>query len=122
MARQPGASEPEQAVGRPPAGNVVPEVKLLAQKANPPVPGQGKGASGSSAPGCNRCVITAFKTPIVTLFMSESGHDGQRVPKSAMPVPVVATMSDPAKPRLEIMTLDGPRWVAAADVTIEPKP
>lgn len=51
--------------------------------------------------------------------MSESGQDGQRVPKATLPVPVIATSSDPANQRLAIMTLDGPRWVAADDVVID---
>lgn len=79
-------------------------------------------SEGIEAAVCTRCRIIAFKPQIVTLFMSETGQDGQRVPRTALPVPVVATPTHPTKLRLAIMTMDGQRWVSAADVVTEQLP
>lgn len=68
--------------------------------------------------GCAACTIIGFRSPIVTLFMSERGQDGQRVPRETLAVPMHGQAIGGG--RLQIMTLDGPRWVAQADVDVSP--
>lgn len=120
---RPDSSQAAQADGaRALPGPAAVAARPAVQAVGAPSPKQARPGPEASTTGCARCVITAFKSPIVTLFMSEGGQDGQRVPKSTLPVPVVATASDASRSRLEIMTLDGPRWVAAADVVIDRTP
>jgi hypothetical protein len=60
----------------------------------------------------------AFKPAVVTLYMSEAGQQAERVPKSTLPLPIVAASSNAASGRLQIMTLDGVRWVPIAEVQL----
>jgi hypothetical protein len=127
------AIAPEQIDGRQTAGLVAPSGTPAPTSPSPAgsatagVPigsadGSRSRATANVGAGCTRCRITAFKPQIVTLFMSEAGQDGQRVPKAALPVPVVATSTDPTRTRLAIMTMDGQRWVSSADVVTEQLP
>lgn len=125
LSPQSGAVAPVQVGGdggRQPSSASAPAAVAVGPSTASSGPGPARILSNGGSTGCGRCKITAFKPAIVTLFMSESGQDGQRVPKAALPVPVVASSNDPAKPRLEIMTLDGPRWVSIADVVIDRTP
>jgi len=60
-----------------------------------------------------------FRNANVTLFKSEVGQDAQRVPKTTLPVPSHATVGAGNSDRLQIMTLDGVRWVALSDVEVD---
>lgn len=75
---------------------------------------------GANASTCVKCTIVGFKVPLVSLFRSEHGPDAILVPKSAIPVPVVAVPASPAtgSTRYQIMTLDGMRWVAPEQVEL----
>jgi hypothetical protein len=71
---------------------------------------------------CSPCVITSFRPKVVELYYSESGHEAQRIPKSALSVPMAARASRAGADRLEVMTLDGKKWVSVRDVQIAAKP
>lgn len=72
---------------------------------------------GAASP-CKACTIVGFRQPIVTLYMSEAGQEAQRVPKAALPLPMVSAKPTDSSARLQIMTLDGVRWVSQSDVDI----
>jgi hypothetical protein len=62
--------------------------------------------------------ITGFKKSTVILYSSATGADGQKVPTSNMPLPLPVRAQAAGGARLEIMTLDGPRWIARNDVIL----
>lgn len=90
----------------------VPAAKEGAEKQASAVPAQ------SGAP-CRPCTIVGFRNANVTLFKNVIGEEAQRVPKSSIPVPIIGTATDGASDRLQIMTLDGIRWVSSAEVELE---
>jgi hypothetical protein len=83
-------------------------------------PGADASGMGANASTCVKCTIVGFKVPLVSLFRSEHDPDAILVPKSAIPVPVMAVPASPATglTRYQIMTLDGMRWVAPEQVEL----
>jgi hypothetical protein len=65
---------------------------------------------------CKQCTIVAFRTANVTLFKNVIGQEAERVPKTSIPLPTIGTAVDGTTDRLQIMTLDGVRWVSTAEV------
>jgi len=133
----PAGPQPTVAAAGAPAINEAPR----AQAPGTPASGTtGSGTSGSVTPAsgtpiagsppsgtlpavrigaaCAKCTIVAFKPAVVTLYMSEAGQQAERVPKSTLPLPIVAASANPASGRLQIMTLDGVRWVPIAEVQL----
>lgn len=90
------------------AGGVVAGVSVA------PVP---RPTVGDASP-CKACTIVGFRQPIVTLYLSETGQEAQRVPKAALPLPMVSAKPTASSVRLQIMTLDGVRWVSQSDVDV----
>lgn len=103
---------PSTAVGAPTTGNEVPLVAPL---------NEGVISSASKAVADDRNTITALKTGNIVLFSSSTGFDGQRVNSASIGLP--AKIRDRTNNgRYEIMTIDGPRWVAANEVELAAKP
>ena len=76
------------------------------------------GPSNPTAPvTCGTCRIVGFKPQMVTLYLSEGGQEAQRIPRTAMQLPILAASGK--ADRLQIMTLDGLRWVASSDVQLD---
>lgn len=64
--------------------------------------------------------IAQFKPPVVTLYLDATGTEAQRVPRTALPVPMPTLAAGPDGARVLILTLDGPRWVAVTEVDLAP--
>jgi hypothetical protein len=60
--------------------------------------------------------ITGFRGPTVILYSSERSNEGEKVPASSLPLPLRSRAASPGSPRVEIMTVYGPRWIAKSDV------
>jgi hypothetical protein len=63
--------------------------------------------------------IKQFKSASVVLYANETGHDGQRVAVSSLPLPLPTGRLSADRTRIEIMTVAGVRWVSAAEIAGE---
>lgn len=63
--------------------------------------------------------IKQFKSNSVVLYANETGHDGQRVAVSSLPLPLPTGRLSVDRTRIEIMTVAGARWVSAAEIVVD---
>lgn len=68
----------------------------------------------------DQSVIVGFKRSTVILYGSPDSHEGERVPTDALSVPLKPSSQTTNASRVQIMTIDGPRWIAKSDVTFGP--
>lgn len=61
-------------------------------------------------------VVRQLRAASIVLYRTESGHEGQRVAASSLPLPLRTDRRSADGSRFEIITVDGPRWIAFADV------
>lgn len=107
----PVAATPAPATGNQSAAASTPAIVTTKQG------GPANEVATTIAPGARGDVIASAKGASVVLYASPDGADGQRVPSSALGFPI-STSSRTQSGRYEVMTVDGPRWIAAAEVTM----
>jgi len=91
--------------------------------ASPPAKGAGAPASpGASVHAGNHDdgFIRRFRAASVVLYRTETGHEGQRVPTSFLSLPIRVNRRSADGSRFELMTVEGSRWIAFADVAGAP--
>jgi hypothetical protein len=64
--------------------------------------------------------IVGFRGQTVILYSSETSNDGERVPAATLPLPLRVRPGPPTAARVEIMTVQGPRWIAKTEVSLGP--
>lgn len=85
------------------------------------VAGAGSGtATNASSPSAQRQMVIGFKHATVILYGSPSSNDGERVPANSLSVPFKPSAQSDSGARIQIMTVDGPRWIAKSDLTFGP--
>ncbi len=62
--------------------------------------------------------IIGFRGPTVILYSDELSNDGQRMPAAALQAPLPVRSAQAGSPRVQIMTVYGPRWIARAEVVL----
>jgi len=100
------------AVAAVPAGPAAGSGSADAGRGVPQVPGAARPASVGT-------VITGFRGQHVVLYYSESGKDGEMVSSQALPLPMRYGPTTVDAGRLQVMTVQGPRWVARHEAVIE---
>ncbi|MGO4682097.1 hypothetical protein [Hyphomicrobium sp. 2TAF46] len=82
------------------------------------VAGVGNGTT-TNAPSSSaqRQMVTGFKHATVILYGSPTSNDGERVPADSLSVPFRPSAQSDSGARIQIMTVDGPRWIAKSDLT-----
>jgi hypothetical protein len=73
-------------------------------------------AHSAPSPSLGAAQVVAFKSNAIILFTGETGSDGHKVPVSTLPLPLHVSVRSKASGRAEFMTIEGPRWIALADV------
>lgn len=76
--------------------------------------------NASSFSSAQRQMVTGFKHATVILYGSPTSNDGERVPADSLSVPFKPSAQADSGARIQIMTVDGPRWIAKSDLTFGP--
>lgn len=63
--------------------------------------------------------ISGFRSSTVILYSRDVGSDGVRLSAAALPTPLVIRGRSSDGGRLEISTVEGPRWIAASDAILD---
>ncbi|RUP08776.1 hypothetical protein [Hyphomicrobium sp.] len=85
------------------------------------VAGAGSGtATNAPSTSAQRQMVIGFKHATVILYGSPSSNDGERVPANSLSVPFKPSAQSDSGARIQIMTVDGPRWIAKSDLTFGP--
>ncbi|MBS0238063.1 MAG: hypothetical protein JSR89_06535 [Proteobacteria bacterium] len=85
------------------------------------VAGVGNGPmTNASSSSAQRQMVTGFKRATVILYGSPTSNDGERVPADSLSVPFKPSAQADNGARIQIMTVDGPRWIAKSDLTFGP--
>lgn len=85
------------------------------------VGGVGNGTTtNASSSLAQRQMVTGFKHATVILYGSPTSNDGERVPADSLSVPFKPGAQSDSGARIQIMTVDGPRWIAKSDLTFGP--
>lgn len=66
--------------------------------------------------------ILGFRAAYVTVYSSDSGNAGQRLPADTLKPPLNIEAMNAATKRLQIMTVDGSGWISSADAVLESTP
>lgn len=107
-----------------PTAGSAPAAGQLAQAARPrgavgagaAIAGNAPAAPAHAASASSGDLVTRFRTGSVVLYLSETGHEGQRVATSSLPLPIKSSRRSADGSRVEVMTVEGLRWIAAADL------
>lgn len=78
-------------------------------------PAQAQPATGS--PG-DREMIVGFKAAAVVLYRSADSNDGEKIDARSLSLPMPARKGAAPAGRLEVSTVNGPRWISRNEVVI----
>ena len=88
------------------------ERSSLSQKQN--------GTSDESALSPGEHVIIGFRKSHVTLYADASSNGAERVPTASLQLPLSSRLGVAGDSRLQVQTVQGPRWVPMNEVIIGP--
>jgi hypothetical protein len=94
---------------------------IAADAGGAPSSARGAGApvspeTSARAAGHDNDVVRQFRAASVVLYRTETGYEGQRVPTSSLFLPIRVDRKSADGSRFELITVDGSRWIAFADV------
>ena len=78
------------------------------------------GRSGESALPPGEHLIIGFRKSHVTLYADASSNGAERVPTAALQLPLSSRLAVAGNGRLQVQTVQGPRWVPMNEVILDP--
>ena len=61
-----------------------------------------------------------LRSPTIILYLTETGNDGLRVPSTSLSPPIRAGRRSANGSRVEVATIEGPRWILASEIVEAP--